>query len=243
MDQLDFYVTVRSPYSYLALDRVEALVKKYKLKLVLKPVYPLAIRSPMFFDKGHPALLTYLRRDAERVAQMQGIPFSWPMPDPIVQDLSTSEIAADQPHIRQLSRLLVVACGLGQGVQIYRAISRLLFRERGDWSAEGALEAAVSHAGCDWARLSAHVDENPQACDNILIENSADLERAGHWGTPSLVFGAQLFFGQDRIDMCDWFVSRAISSGHASDQVNRYCVKFDDLQKVFREPVHIYKQK
>ncbi|MCJ7872755.1 DsbA family protein [Phaeobacter sp. J2-8] len=208
MDQLQFYVTVRSPYSYLALDRVVALAEKHQLELVLKPVYPLAIRLPAFFDAGHPALLTYLRRDAERVAQMQGILFSWPMPDPIVQDLATSEIATEQPHIRRLSRLLVAACDMGQGVQAYRAMSRLLFRERGDWSAAGALEDAMRRAGCDWAHLCTHIKENPETCDRILSANSADLDQAGHWGTPSLVFGDQLFFGQDRIEMCDWFLGQ-----------------------------------
>jgi 2-hydroxychromene-2-carboxylate isomerase len=30
------------------------------------------------------------------------------------------------------------------------------------------------------------------------------VERAGHWGTPSMVFDGELFFGQDRLDLLMW---------------------------------------
>lgn len=206
---LAFFVTLRSPYSYLATDRVIALAKKHGLELDVKPVYPLAIRAPQFFSKGNPALLSYLRNDAERTAEMLGIPFDWPVPDPIVQDLKTSEIAQDQPHIRHLSRLLAAASQAGQGSQIYKAVGYLLFGKQGNWLRPGALKAAVISAGGDWENLNQLAETQPNFCDEFLSKNAQDLDRSGHWGTPTLVYQDQVFFGQDRIAMCDWFITQS----------------------------------
>jgi 2-hydroxychromene-2-carboxylate isomerase len=37
------------------------------------------------------------------------------------------------------------------------------------------------------------------------IEANQDaLEKAGHWGVPTLVFEGEPFFGQDRVDLAIW---------------------------------------
>ncbi|GAA6208696.1 2-hydroxychromene-2-carboxylate isomerase [Cognatishimia sp. WU-CL00825] len=187
------------------------LAKKHSLDLVLKPVYPLAIREPQFFSKGNPALLNYLRTDAERTAAMLGIPFDWPAPDPIVQNLETGEIAQDQPYIRQLTRLLAAACRAGLGVQVYQAVGALLFGQNGSWTRSGALEAAVKSAGGDWFSLNQHAKVHSDRFDELLARNAQELKCAGHWGTPTLLFENEVFFGQDRLEMCDWYISKSSS--------------------------------
>ena len=47
--QADVFWSFRSPYSYLATRRYRALTEAYDLDIVIRPVYPLAIREPDFF--------------------------------------------------------------------------------------------------------------------------------------------------------------------------------------------------
>src|ERR1700710_1527821 len=99
---IDLFYSYRSPYSYLALPRTLQLVADYDLTVNLRPVYPLAVRAPSFFKRTNPRFLRYVALDAPRVAEHANIPFRAPRPDPIVQDLTTLEIAAQQPYIHRL---------------------------------------------------------------------------------------------------------------------------------------------
>ena len=78
----DLYFSFRSPYSYLSVGRYRAMSEKFNLTLALRPVYPLAIRQPDFFEKNHPNWLSYTIRDMMRVAQFHDIPFGAPRPGP-----------------------------------------------------------------------------------------------------------------------------------------------------------------
>jgi len=208
MAQLDFYITMRSPYSYLAADRVVALAERAGVELHLRPVYPIALRDPGFFEKGDPAKLAYLRRDAERVAAMEGLAFGWPVPDPVLQDLDTGKVAPDQPHIRHLSHLVAAACLTGRGVAVYLALSRLLFDGGPSWTAPGRLDTALATCGLDPTGFRSQATALAPDCEALLQANARALRAAGHWGTPSLGYGGEIFFGQDRIDMCAWFMAR-----------------------------------
>src|SRR5215475_1167557 len=106
---VDFFYSFRSPYSYLALPKITAMVADYDLAVNLRPVYPLAVRVPGFFKRTNPKFLRYIAIDAPRVAQHENIPFGFPRPDPIVQDLATLDVAEHQPYIHRLTRLGALA--------------------------------------------------------------------------------------------------------------------------------------
>ena len=84
---VDLYYTMRSPYCYLATPTLAQLVKQYDLFFNLKPVYPLAVSDPTFFEKVNPMWPPYLSIDTRRIAERLNIPFRWPRPDPVVQDM------------------------------------------------------------------------------------------------------------------------------------------------------------
>ena len=77
----DLFWSFRSPYSYLAIGRYRALMASHDVTINLRPVYPLAVRQPDFFERNHPNWLSYTMRDMIRVAQFHGIPFGPPRPD------------------------------------------------------------------------------------------------------------------------------------------------------------------
>ena len=200
----DIFWSFRSPYSYLATRRYRALAEQYDLTLTLRPVYPLAIRQPDFFERSHPNWLRYTFLDVFRVAQHLAIPFGPPRPDPIVQDIATRKIAAEQPHIHRLTRLGQAAARRGKGLAFADEASRLIWGGVEGWNEGDHLAGAAQRAGLDLAELGAEVAAEPTDLDAELAANQAALEAAGHWGVPTLVFDGEPFFGQDRIDLAVW---------------------------------------
>ena len=202
--QADIFWSFRSPYSYLATRRYRALTDEYDLTLSLRPVYPLAIRQPDFFERSHPNWLRYTFLDVFRVAQHLGIPFGPPRPDPIVQDIATRRIAAEQPHIFRLTRLGQAAARRGKGLAFADEVSRLVWGGVEGWNEGQHLAGAAERAGLNLAELDAEVAAEPTELDAEIAANQTALEEAGHWGVPTLVFDGEPFFGQDRIELAVW---------------------------------------
>jgi 2-hydroxychromene-2-carboxylate isomerase len=200
----DIFWSFRSPYSYLATRRYVALTQEYDLMLNLRPVYPLAIRDPDFFERSHANWLRYTFTDVFRLAQYLGIPIAPPRPDPIVQDIATRRIAADQPYIFRLTRLGQGAARRGKSLAFCDEISRLIWGGAQNWHEGEHLAGAAERAGLDLAELDAEAADDAAALDTEISANQAALEAAGHWGVPTLVFGGEPFFGQDRIDLALW---------------------------------------
>lgn len=200
----ELYFSFRSPYSYLAVGRYRAMTEKYDLDIALRPVWPLAIREPDFFERNHPNWLGYTMRDMLRVAQFHDIPFGAPRPDPIVQDVATRRIAADQPHIRRVTRMGQAAARRGSGLPFAHEAGQLLWGGQENWHEGDHLGGAVARAGLDPAEIEREVAAQPDALDAEIAANQDALEAAGHWGVPTLVFDGEPFFGQDRIEMVRW---------------------------------------
>lgn len=200
----DIFFSFRSPYSYLAVHKYRALAAEWDVTLNLRPVYPLAIRDPKFFENNHPNWLRYLLTDVPRLAQFHGIPFAVPRPDPIKQNIMTREIAADQPHIFRLTRLGQAAARRGHSLEFADEVSRLIWGGTAGWNEGDHLAQATARAGLDYAELAAEIEAAPDALDAEIATNQAALDASGHWGVPTLVFDGEPFFGQDRIDLALW---------------------------------------
>ena len=201
----DLFFSFRSPYSYLAVGRYRAMVKEYDLDISLRIVWPIAIRDPDILFTGNPAAGRYIVRDSFRAAQFHGIPLRWPRPDPIVQDLVTREISKDQPYIYRLVRIGQAACRRGKGLEFADEVSRIIWSGEVDgWNEGDHLANAAERAGLDLVELDAEAAIDADALDAEITANQDALEKAGHWGVPTLVFEGEPFFGQDRIEMAQW---------------------------------------
>lgn len=200
----DLYFSFRSPYSYLAIGRYRELAETHSVDIALRPVYPLAIRQPDFFERNHPNWLRYTFLDMMRVAQFYGIPFGPPRPDPIVQNPMTREISAEQPYIRRITRLGQVAAEQGKGLVFAHEAARLIWGGAENWHEGDHLAGAASRSGLDLAAMDREVESRPAELDAAIAANQDALEAAGHWGVPTLVLEGEPFFGQDRIEMAKW---------------------------------------
>ncbi|WP_370179578.1 2-hydroxychromene-2-carboxylate isomerase [Alteriqipengyuania sp.] len=200
----ELYFSFRSPYSYLAIGRYRALMESHTVDIALRPVWPLAVREPDFFERNHPNWLGYTMRDMIRVAQFHGIPFGAPRPDPIVQDVSTRRIAAEQPFIERITRLGQAAARRGKGVAFAHEAGQLIWGGAENWHEGDHLAGAAQRVGLDLDALDSEIESEADALDAEIAANQHALEDAGHWGVPTLVFDGEPFFGQDRIEMVKW---------------------------------------
>ncbi|OAF08908.1 2-hydroxychromene-2-carboxylate isomerase [Bradyrhizobium neotropicale] len=202
---VDLFFSFRSPYSYLALPKTLKLVEDYDLAVNLRPVYPLAVRVPGFFKKANPQFARYIVLDSRRVAEHEKIPFRFPRPDPIVQDMTTLEVAAEQPYIYRLTRLGAMAQLEGRALAFTAAIARVLWDGSvTGWNEGDHLARAAEKAGFDLAAMDAAISSDPDRYEQVVADNEKDHAASGHWGVPTFTFEKEPFFGQDRIDLLLW---------------------------------------
>ncbi len=206
----DLFWSFRSPYCYLALNRILALHRDHAVEVNVRPIYPIAIRIPDHFKRVSPLYRPYHTLDSKRVAEYLGMPFRRPVPDPIVMDMETGEVSPDQPHIFALTRLGMAAAIAGEGLAFIDKVSRLIWDGSVDgWDEGEHLDTAIRAAGLDPAGLRAEAEDNPTFMDQMIEGNQDAHVAAGHWGVPTFVFRGEPFFGQDRIDMLLWRMKQA----------------------------------
>ena len=205
MLKADLYYSFRSPYSYLGATRYRKLTHDWELQIDLRPVYPVAVRNPGFFKVVNPLWVPYLLHDVKRVAEFNGIPFQFPDPDPIVQDMQTREIADEQPYIYRLTWLALEAARCGKGLDFACEVGHALWGEGvANWHLPENLSPIVARCGLDLAELETAIEGRDAELDAEVRSNQQAEEDAGHWGTPCLIFEGEPFFGQDRSEMAVW---------------------------------------
>jgi 2-hydroxychromene-2-carboxylate isomerase len=206
----DLFWSMRSPYSYLALNRIIEIQRNYEVEVNLRVVYPIAIRDPEFFKvRASKHYRPYLLLDSARLAEYYDIPFRRPIPDPVVQDLTTSEISDEQPYIYSLTRLAALASEKGKGLSFLDQVARLLWDGQTDnWDQGQHLAKAIERAGLDADGMMNQVSAESAKIDTIIFANQASQTAAGHGGVPLMVFKNEPFFGQDRIDLLLWRIKQ-----------------------------------
>ncbi len=201
----DIYWSFRSPYSYLSTGRIRQIGIDYDVDVNVCPVYPLAIRDSAFFDKINPLWPRYLMRDTVRAAEMYGIAYKWPQPDPVVIDRGIGGAAEDQPYIHRLTRLGIEAAEQGKGIEFLDEVSQIIWNgSTANWHEGDHLKEATARAGLDLEEMDTKVAADPKGYDALIDQNQQNLEAAGHWGVPTMVFEGEPFFGQDHIDVLLW---------------------------------------
>jgi len=199
----DLFWSFRSPYSYLVTQRLLELERDFDAKANVRPVYPIALRIDGFFKTVNPLWWSYLRRDVARMAEMLGLRYVPPNPDPIVMDLTSGEVAKEQPYIARLTRLGVAAAERGNGLELLKEVSAVIFGGTRDWHLGDHLARAVARSGLDLAQLDRAIETDADRCEATIADNEA-AQNAGHWGVPLMVFEGEPFFGQDRFETLKW---------------------------------------
>jgi 2-hydroxychromene-2-carboxylate isomerase len=183
---LEVYPSLRSPYTYIALERVYALARRYPVDLVLRPVLPMVMRGlPVPRMKQ-----LYITLDTKREAEDLGVPFGR-IADPV-----------GRPVERAFS-LYPWACERGRGAELLLAFTRAAFAEGIDAGTDAGLRHVVERAGLPWEEARERVDT--VGWRDALEANREQLFALGLWGVPSFrLLGSDgqpdyATWGQDRI--------------------------------------------
>jgi 2-hydroxychromene-2-carboxylate isomerase len=202
---LDVYYSFRSPFSYFSTPRLVCWAEEYNLDVRLKPVLPLVVRQPEFFQNANPLMVKYHRTDSHRVADYLGLPYGTGSPDPVVVELvnGVQTMCEHQPYIFRLTYLGVLAEERGRGINFAKEVSTVVWSVK-NWHQGDHLTEAVKRAGLDLKEMDEVVEREEARLRRIVDRNLEGLTEAGHWGVPTFVFNGEPFFGQDHLDMVLW---------------------------------------
>jgi 2-hydroxychromene-2-carboxylate isomerase len=201
----DLFWSFRSPYSYLVTPRLVALQTEFDVRANVRPVYPLAVRTPEFFETRDPLWFAYFVTDFRREAEYLGLPIRWPRPDPVYMDPETRTYPKEQPHIHRLTRMGVAAAEQGRGLEFLAEVSHLIWSgEVDDWHQGDHLARAAERAGLDPEALAEVVDRDAERLHAAVETNQVAQRLGGHYGVPTMTFDGEAFFGQDRFDQLKW---------------------------------------
>jgi len=200
----DLYWSFRSPFSYFVTRRLRDLEAQFEVRCNVRPIFPIAVRTPEFFESRDPLWFSYFTTDMRREAEFLGLPLRWPRPDPVYRAPDGS-YPKEQPHIHRLTYLGVAAAERGRGLPFLDEVSRLIWSgEVTDWHEGDHLRGATERAGLDYDELSVAVASDTERFRNVVEESQTAQRAGGHYGVPMMVFDGEPFFGQDRFDQLKW---------------------------------------
>ncbi len=205
---IDVFWSFRSPYSYLVTPDLIRLREDYEVEVKLRPVLPIALRTKdTLFTPDNPNKVNYILLDVVRRAEYLGMSIAMPTPDPIVQDLTSFEVATEQPYIYRLTALGIEAERRGKGIDLAYAVSHLIWGGGKNWDQGDQLAKAVTSAGLDLRELETAIEDYDFKTE--IEKNHKLLDDVGHWGVPTMAFNKEPFYGQDRINTLRWRLDQA----------------------------------
>ncbi len=195
---IDFFFTMGSTYSYLAVMRLPAVEQATGIPFRWRPFHLFTILQEMkhvpFADK--PAKMAYMWRDLARRAAMHGIPIRVPAPYPLRDSLTANRVA-------------MVGLREGWGKQYVTAAYRRWFQAGQESGSEPNLSESIREAGEDPARVLA-LARSDEIARLIESETQAAGER-GIFGSPTFAVDGELFWGDDRLeDAVSWYRHGAV---------------------------------
>ena len=182
-EAIRFYFSFRSPYAWLAAERLEDELGDVGVEIDYQPIFP----TPDLFPNDPTALpekIAHMAQDVRRLARAQGLAVALPRKTDTEWTFS---------HAAALGGLRA-----GKGLALVRELFRQRFQQGLDLGEDAVIADAARRARVDpdvtlgWAH------------DGGLRQEVADgwargRERDGIFGVPSFAFAGKLYWGQDRM--------------------------------------------
>ncbi len=190
---LEYFPSLRSPYTYISFERTYDLVDRTGVNLVLRPVLPMVMRGvPVPPQKGR-----YILLDTKREAETAGVRFgkvSDPVGKPVERAYSLFSWARER----------------GKARAFLFEFAKAAFAEGTYTGSDSGLAKVVKRAGLDWSEARGIVDNDAWRVE--MEENRLAMYESSLWGVPSFRLlhpdGRMLAtWGQDRI----WLVEAKIA--------------------------------
>ncbi|WP_366657498.1 2-hydroxychromene-2-carboxylate isomerase [Fodinicurvata sp. EGI_FJ10296] len=197
---ITFYFDFSSPYAYLAVDSVLTLAARHGRAVDWRPI----LLGVVFRATGAQPLADlplkgdYLRHDCPRFARMLGLPFVLPEPFPFATVAAAravywAESTAPGAEKAVVRGLLHEIFGRGQALIDKEAVAK----------AVAALEVPGLPDGSD--EILDGMESRPIK-DRLKTETDSAIA-VGVFGSPFIVADGEAFWGADRLDHVDWWLS------------------------------------
>lgn len=184
---IEFFFSLRSPYSAIVAPRVFALGERTGAAVRLRYVLPMAMRGlPVPREKR-----MYISLDTAREAHARGIPFGR-LNDPI-----------GRPTERGLA-LMPYAERAGRGQAYVLSFMHGVWAQGLDAGSDRGLRQIVERAGLEWEQARDAL--RPNDWREVAERNREAMFSHGLWGVPSFVVNDTAVWGQDRL----WAVQEAL---------------------------------
>lgn len=191
--RMQMWFDFASPYSYLAIERVQALAQDAGVRVDLRPF----LLGPIFQAQGwndspfrlFPGKGAYMMRDIARLADKYGVVYKRPrlFPRMSVLPARIALLGQDEPWCRDFC------------VAVFRAN----FQHDEDIQSEDVVHGLLNGLSLDAAALIARAkSEAAKEALRRQVDRARDL---GLFGAPTFFVGDEMFWGNDRLeDALDW---------------------------------------
>jgi 2-hydroxychromene-2-carboxylate isomerase len=184
---MDFYLSFRSPYSYIVLQRMFKIADAFGMKLELKPVLPMVMRGMKVPRKK----LLYIVNDANREAHRMSVPFG-KFADPV------------GPGAERCIAVFYYAKSQGKERGFLLSAGQGIWAEGVDVATDEGMRVVTERCGLFWPDVLAAIKD--ESWRDVVAANRDNLTEIGLWGVPSIIVGNSAYWGQDR----DWLIARQI---------------------------------
>ena len=188
MNNIDFYFSIGSTYTYLSVTRILDVEKKHKTKFNWKPFSVRAIMKEMNnvpFPKEKKNKVDYMWRDIERRAEGYGFFAKTPVPYPLTQfDLA--------------NKLAILGLKEGWGINYVRTTYKRWFQEGKEPATEPNISEIFSELKLDKEKVIAKANSNE--LEKEYLANTESARNNKIFGSPSFVVNNEIFWGDDRME-------------------------------------------
>ena len=193
MNNIDFFFSIGSTYTYLSVTRILEVEKKNQVKFTWKPFSVRAIMKEMNnipFPKDKLNKVNYMWRDIERRAEGYGFFAKTPVPYP----LSEFDLA---------NQIAILGLEKGWGIDYVRLTYKKWFQEGKEPAIGPSITEVCRELNIDKDEIISQANSKEIINNYNLNTNSARDNKI--FGSPSFIVKNEIFWGDDRMeDAINW---------------------------------------
>ena len=191
MNEIDFWFSIGSTYTYLSVNRLDEISKKENIKFNW---YPFSVRKIMmdmdnipFTPPSKKIKSDYMWRDIERRAKFYGFKAKVPAPYPLTQFDLANQIA-------------ILGMNEGWGIEYVTITYKRWFQQ----GKEPATEPNLTEIFQELNLEKQDIINKAQSSDieDQYLKNTNKAYKLGVFGSPTFICNSEVFWGDDRLDDC-----------------------------------------
>ena len=191
MNAIDFWFSIGSTYTYLSVNRIDAISKNENITFNWKPFSVRKIMMEMdnipFTPPSKKIKSDYMWRDIERRAKFYGFSPKVPAPYPLTQfDLA--------------NKIAILGMNEGWGIDYVKITYRRWFEEGKEPATEPNLSEIMQELNLNKDEVLKKVEASD--IEATYEKNTNTAFKSGVFGSPTFIYDGEVFWGDDRLEDC-----------------------------------------